>query len=449
MASWGLILGLAGLIVGIFSSYRRPIWIDEFLQFAFGALPNLETALRLASDTASGVNHGQTGTYFIINYLSLNALGANYMVLRWPSLLAAFIMLLYAVYFLREKGAELYWQVAVLLAYASQVALMYYAGEARSYMPLAAATVGVLCYYSIPVRERTNAVPRLIGWSAVLIGVTMHPYFALYWPALILFSYFTMNGRYSPKSGLHKFLVFANPALLIGGFSLVGLIGVATWLRPQPEFQRDPFEGLRDSGGFAATLAQTHLQLLPAMSPALSIAVLAALLISIVGILMASANRVAGKPSETNGVKNLLPPLVLILLALALSSVLSLISLSNSYWILPRQWVASLALVPVGLVWLLFEVTKSLRLTHNSLARIFAVASVALILTFGVNRLWNQLQVTQSEIIQFNEWQASAVLGKARTKPQPTTNEEWTILANNNVIVGGEVWPELAAYYGY
>jgi len=185
------------------------------------------------------------------------------------------------------------------------------------------------------------------------------------------------------------------------------------------------------------------------MSPVLSIAVLVTLLVAIVGVWLASANRVAGEPSETNGIKNLLPPLVLILLALVLSSVLSLISLSNSYWILPRQWVASLALVPIGLVWLLLEVTKSLRLTHNFLARMFAVASVALILTFGVNRLWNQWQVTQSEINQFNEWQASVVLDEARIKPQPATNEEWTILANNNVIVGGEVWPELAAYYGY
>ena len=44
---------------------------------------------------------------------------------------------------------------------------MYFVGEGRTYMPLAAAVVGLLAYYFIPREERRRIGPRVLGWSAV------------------------------------------------------------------------------------------------------------------------------------------------------------------------------------------------------------------------------------------------------------------------------------------
>jgi uncharacterized PurR-regulated membrane protein YhhQ (DUF165 family) len=237
--------------------------------------------------------------------------------------------------------------------------------------------------------------------------------------------------------------------LLATGVSLFLVIGIFTWLRPQPDFQRDPFEGLRENGGFAFTLGGTHLQLLPTNSPAVASVLIYAVFITLIVLLTVETFRRKKGQSEQMSIAHLISPLGLLALATLLSSLLSLISLANSYWILPRQWVASLALIPVALVWLVYEITASLRGRNIYMARVFAGISIALVIVLGTNRLWNQWQVTQSEITQFNEWRNSGALAEARDRPQSTTNEEWTILANNNVIVGGEVWPEIAAYYGY
>jgi hypothetical protein len=277
----------------------------------------------------------------------------------------------------------------------------------------------------------------------------MHPYFGLYWPAILLFSYFAINRAESGRRTFRSSLRFANPKLLATGVSLFLVIAIFTWLTPQPGFQRDPFEGLRENGGFALTLGGTHLQLLPTNSPAVASALIYAVFITLIMLLAIKVFRRKKGLSERIIIAHLIPPLGLLALATLLSSLLSLISLANSYWILPRQWVASLALVPVALVWLLYEITASLHWRRVYMARVFAGVSIVFVIVLGTNRLWNQWQVSQSEITQFNEWRNSAALAEARDRPQPTTNEEWTILANNNVIVGGEVWPEIAAYYGY
>ena len=54
----------------------------------------------------------------------------------------------------------------------------------------------------------------------------------------------------------------------------------------------------------------------------------------------------------------LLPPLLLALAALIASATLSWVSYEHHYWILDRQWVASLGLMPVAVVWYAAELGR-------------------------------------------------------------------------------------------
>ena len=46
----------------------RPIWIDEFVHFAFGAFGSTSEAWAAITTSINGVNHGQTGVYMLIDY---------------------------------------------------------------------------------------------------------------------------------------------------------------------------------------------------------------------------------------------------------------------------------------------------------------------------------------------------------------------------------------------
>lgn len=420
------------------------MWIDEFLHFAFGGLPNLSTALSVISTTTSAVNHGQTGTYFLLNYFSLKVFGADFLALRWPSIFSAFILLIFAAVFIWSKNLGRIWQFLCLLILGGQVGLMYFAGEARSYMPLAAAVVGALAYYSLSPSNRSSWPASAMGWTAVVLGVTMHPYFLMYWVAIIIFSFYTNPAVKLSRdiTVLKEMFRFANPILVFTGSALGLTIGFFTWLREQPQFNRDPFEGLRTRGGFWQVLAETHLQFVPGPAPALAV-LLAVLLASFLAIFWANLF------DKWLKMKQLLPPLALLILAIALSGALSAISLANSYWILPRQWVASLAIAPIACVWLAGTAIRLLRQTKPAFGGLSMFFVALVIVISSINRLFNQFGVHQDEIAQYNLLKSQNNISALRSFPPPTTNSEWIILGNNNVLYEGPVWPEVSRYYGY
>src|SRR5580704_8044790 len=71
-------VAFACVIAVIFEGdFTRPIWIDEFVQFAFGSLSSTGEALNLIFTTVTGVNRGQTGVYFLLDYWLLHIFGAS------------------------------------------------------------------------------------------------------------------------------------------------------------------------------------------------------------------------------------------------------------------------------------------------------------------------------------------------------------------------------------
>jgi hypothetical protein len=79
-------VGCAYLIL-LHASLGRPIWFDEFLQFAFAADTSSNQAWNDIRQSIHGVNHNQTGVYMMLDYWLEKAFGANATVLRVPSIL--------------------------------------------------------------------------------------------------------------------------------------------------------------------------------------------------------------------------------------------------------------------------------------------------------------------------------------------------------------------------
>ncbi len=162
----------------LFSGFGKPMWIDEYLHFAFGGMNFFEAINVLESSTGSGVNWGQTGTYLLMDNLLLSLFGANLLAFRLPSILSGFVLIIAAIYFLRLKGQNLFFQWLVVFAFLAQSSLMYYAGESRPYMPMSSAAVAALAFYAVPISKRSTFVGYFLAFWSFIWGALMHPLLA-------------------------------------------------------------------------------------------------------------------------------------------------------------------------------------------------------------------------------------------------------------------------------
>lgn len=423
---------MALLVIALYAGFGRPIWIDEFLHFALGGYDSVLDVLAVIRKTTTEVNHGQTGTYMLLDYLLLEIFGATAVALRLPSLLSGIFLLLSAFLFFKARRIGFIGRIGFLLAIVGQADLMHYVGEARPYMPLAASAVGVLAYYLVPPEDRGRRTVAVTGWVSVLLGASMHPYFPAYWFSIALFCYWSacFDGRRT--ASIPDALAFVNLPLSIAGTALVFGIGALTWLRDGPSFAFDPFEWMA-FGLWATFTGLSHFQFIPDHALAFIVAA------GVVPLLYLAAPRWA-KPV----LHGLVAPCVLILLALALSVLVGAASYVRHYWILPRQWVASAALVPIGVVWLACEVSRQFGRLSPLAAGAFAAAAL-----YGLSL--TTLPVMQAKAVELQGRMAPPPVPLAVMPPPPESapsdNDGWVALANRNIEAGGPVWTIFRLYY--
>ena len=435
-------VALSCVLLGLYSSWNRPLWYDEMVYFVLGGFDSTRDVLHVVSETTTNVNQGVTGAFMVLDYWSLSAFGAHLWALRLPSLFFGAYFLLAGAIFLRGRGVSWIgvWALPVLLV--GQQTLMYYAGEARTYMPLVAAVVGVLAYYFTPFDQRKKVGAVVLGWSAVLIGVLFHPYFALYWPVILGFAAL-VQGQW------RRLLTFANPLLVLVGSAIYFVVGSLTWLRGNAVTQDlDPFFWLQDPLWRAITA-----QLFQGIYNQRLFVVAFGVLILITAVLSVRSRQDVGLTFRVWW-----PPLLLITLAWSLALAVSLVSLQQQFWIIPRQWIASIALVAVGIVWF----------WSVALHRVGKVVGrpIAIVMTVAVGGLIaaTSLPATLDQIRKLQEWAAFrsatsiaklpdredlALELRAQESGQatPIPDEIWVEFANANASRGGEVWPEFAQYY--
>lgn len=126
-----------------------------------------------------------------------------------------------------------------------------------------------------------------------------------------------------------------------------------------------------------------------------------------------------------------------------------------------RQWVASMALVPLGFVWLAFKLSKFFTKVNFLLTFIWmGVVFSPIILKFGEVVELN-IKLTMQDLSQIEYQKKCPMLSSEQLSflqsmekfPLPKyanndeMNEYWVCLANNNVRQGGEVWKGFRGFY--
>lgn len=428
-------------IVGLSASIGRPIWIDEFTHFAFAAEPTSRAAWDMFVATADYNQHGQTGIYIMLNYWTLSYLGIDATLLRLPSILSGLFLMASAVMLFRVLGFSILWQTIVVAALAGQHLLMYFVGEARAYIPIPAAAVGLLVYYVARPHYPRSRVLLAYGTFAAVFGAVMHPYFAVYWPAVCLVGYVHHRAATGERFSLSSLIAFANPILVVVGAGLYVLLGAMTWLREQPHFGLDPFEWLHRHGPLANFTDYSHVQFLS------SHYVIAAGLtgVAVLGLLLLPADK-------RKDFRAFWAPVLLIVMSLALSLLISLCSYLAQYWVLPRQWVGSVALVAIGVIWLWAEAAR-IWARHAPWLGLVVCAVAALI----VSR--QSLGLQRDKLPQLIAYLADPPSPRdavtclppnhidVPTMPNEARNDAFVALANRNIACGGQIWPVFREYY--
>jgi hypothetical protein len=352
--------------IKVHSPILRPIWFDEFTQFAFGAEQSTAEAWSfIRTSIQDPANTHQTGILALVNYWSLSLAGADLWALRWPSVLATMAMFSGVILTLQAAGLDPLWQVLGVVAVSLQPELMHFTAEARPYIFLCAAVSLTLAYYVAEENSRATASSRIAGYGGVITGCLFHPYFAVYWSGIAAATWIGRviagNAPLSVRSAVRH----AGPILVPVGACLYFGIGAMTWIgSSSPEF--DPLQWL---GNHALDIGVwTHLSF---VSSTLGPRRATTLVVSLAVLAIARCG-----PKSV--MRDALPPLFIFGVAAAASCLISWVSFRSSYWILQRQWVASLMLVPIASVWLIGCLARA-ALTLRRTSILYASSAILLI----------------------------------------------------------------------
>lgn len=418
----------------LYANINKPIWIDEFLHFAFGAYGSTGEAWRVITASINSINFNQTGVYMIVDFWLLKIFGASAFWLRAPSILGGLLLFAGAICVLRAKRFNLLWQITIVLLLMRQSNVSTFIGEARPYMPLAGCAVFTLAYYLTPPVEQ-NLFFKVCGVLAVCIGSSMHPYFLFYYCAIIALTYcdaISWNWRNCSVRGISR---HCKPALFAAALCIYFNIGALTWIPRQPTLSFDPFQWIKAEALLGVGI-YTHFEFFlgPNALPLWLRMVFATIIFCTIVILIIVSPRL--RPA-------LATPLALVIGSLVLSALLSMMSYRSHYWILQRQWIASVALTCIGSVWLCAAIA-------NAMPTRARMAAIALVSAFALLRGEQAARQQIDKIAQWRLEQAELArvpaeqIARDRGSTKP---EEFVSLANQNIRSGGPVWPLFMKYY--
>jgi hypothetical protein len=433
-------------IVILYSSYQRPLWLDEFLQFGFAgfkqeSLPEMTSRIL---ESVKGINNGHTGFYFLVNYISLDALGASSVALRALSTLASIVVMIFAVLLIRFQRYSVTWQVLALLAVGASSFAMYYFGEAREYSVLAATVLFVVFYYSLPDNQKSRLVWKSLMWLAVVIGSANHFWFPVYLVGYAVLFALMPDSRHSSISvrGWRERLDFK---FILASTVLSVVVALAGWWGGAAGLGRDPFEYTRPEGGFLIVWIDTHFQFLPIPGRSAPIALLLSFLLLTMLLMLFLIIR---SPSLRAAGLSMFRPLSVIGLALGISLFLSFLSYLTQNWILNRYWMGSLLLAPIGTVWFLAALHTYLKPRVKWAAYGLAAASFLVIGAMAAYRLYGQVGALQSYAATAAEYREKYA-GVTIADSQRLYDELGPVeAANVNIYLGGPVWPVFSCFYG-
>jgi hypothetical protein len=245
---------------------------------------------------------------------------------------------------LRARGYGFGWQLLALITTGSQVFALYFFGEARTYVLLAAA-VGVTAWVYAQRNPNLTKVQALALFLAVSIGSLTHYFFVLYlFGIAVVFFLARPQNQESKITRTHL-----HPWFLALSLTLIAIANFRTFTigRSQTAELYDSFEYTRTEGGFFAVWADTHLQFLP-LPKTLSVAVALGLLLLAISLLFIGIFRRDSRLKYGDFATATLYTSLLIVIPLIISA----LAVWADFQILNRQWVASILLFPTGVIWI-------------------------------------------------------------------------------------------------
>jgi len=405
---------LALVILALYSSWGRPLWLDEYLHFVFGGFDSIGDAWGAVQTSTTNINHGQTGFYMMLDFALLKTFGANLFMMRLPSLLSAALLLFSAALFLRRKNLGPIAIAAAFLLLLAQPNLMYFAGEARPYMPMAAAAMAALAYFSTDMQTRTTTGMRVLIWGSMVWGALMMPYYLLYLPVITITAYLIarLNGE-KPR-----LIAFINLPVQITSVVVGVTISAFTWLRGSPTFSRDPWLIIRPLMDSVTAPQLIGLIFLGAL------------------IVFTLWQGLVHTTDRARLERQLAAGTLLVLVMIAMSILFAALSLSQSYWILPRQFIASQAIITVAVVWIL----ASALLANPKRYKVAVSTLFAIGIALGAGR------ATVNQIDSLADWENNGYPVEGNPGDQGFQGMD-VAAANQNVIDGGPVLPEFTVIY--
>ena len=433
----------------------RGIWFDELLHFAFGGM-TFEYAVKTIDYTTMHVNHGQTGAYFLLDWALLQVFGASAVALRSPSLVAALILMASAAVFLRAKGFGWRWQALVVLALGANESLMFYAGEARPYMPLAGSAAAMLAFYALAPAARRAGWARGLALFGFLVGSVMHPYWAVMWGLIAVFSIVVALAETPALRRPRAMWQLVAPGYVIPALILYVVVGQLTWMRKIINF------GWPDSiyswGSLWNALLQDHFAFAPFLYPTrggtgeIDAGPIIPVVVSAMALLVAAWLVVDRRVRS----RRLLPPLALFLAGAGSSLFFSYLSYRSQYIIFERQWVAGMTLTAIAWTWFFAEWMRNTA-DRARLSRVPVYAFVALVVvSFTVSiaaqtvitvERYRGWQTVQSDGRSLEELMAAAVDAETFSYEPRRPEDGYGYLANINIARGGPVWDVFIAWY--
>ena len=410
----------------------KLISIDEFLQFAYGSLRNLDEFLKVVANSAKVINHNQTGIYSLFNFLLLSNFDVNTFSLRGPSFIAGLLIVIFLYTYLKNSRLIALDSIFLYLMFMlSFFSIFQFMAEGRPYIVLSLSCLGIFLFlYSLLVHKiRFNK----IFYASVIIGSLFHPYTGLY---LIFFSFiylilFTLRGRV--KDILHPLLI----SILLS-FAISFILYSYIWGNNSINFSEfDPFQFTNGIWYFipallAGNFSPISFGQLTAGQTALFISsfsiIFYLLFVVILGILILR--------NRSNIIIKL--NLFLILVTFLFSFLLSVVSLYFNYWILTRQWVGSLTIIVFCLINISIELFNdktdwTLQKMGNFCIILLFVFQVMYYTHMNISNYNIKMQVDKSDIIKFE---------------MPLNNtDDYIKLSNMNLTFGGPIYPQFRDFY--
>mgnify|MGYP000748145589 CR=1 FL=1 len=425
---WDVFLGLLVIVVvAAFAGFQRPLWIDEVLHFATGAM-SFSDAVRTVDYTTIEINHGQTGVYILLDWLLLQIFGASAVALRLPSLIASGILLWSSILFIRDRHLGRFWEAFVVVTLLSHYMLMVFTADARPYMPLAASALAMIAYFAVPVDRRKTPAYRILGFAGVVVGSLMQAYWIFFLALALSFGPLVQYLQGQRWRNLRQFVASLSPKLVASGVVLYVVVGQLTWMRRTAQFNYEPFEMIGGPDRAVQVFWSHHVTTQVPVPLWLALAVL-----TVIALIL-----------NHRMWRSWIAPLVLLSLALLSSVGLSALSISRGYWLFDRQWVAGMALGAVALTWLFGELWK---ITADKLA-VVRVAVVGFVLLTALGAVQSVANVVSARQVWSKQQETFATDPAERTELFGDFSDQQAVYAANvNVARGGPVWPEFTDWY--